>query len=286
LLEELSKFSKLTITSTPQARYARHVKIPGVKVIGDGSPQPGAKTAWLSAPYYKKPDWEPEGYRGYPIYTDEQMYAFCRQALEKNWQIVTHCNGDATADQFIKAYEKAKKDMGNTLNLRPVMIHAQTVREDQLEAMARLGIIPTFFHDHTYYWGDDHLDSVLGPERGKRISPLKSALNRGIPFTLHQDTPVVPPNQILALHNAVNRQTKTGREIGPEFAISPLQAIKAITINAAFQNFDENIKGSLEAGKYADLVILDKNPLKVPEEEIKEIKVLETIKEGKTIYQT
>lgn len=265
------------------AKYDRHFKIAGAKVVADGSPQ--AKTAWLSEPYYQVPSGEALDYKAYPIYTDGQVYDFMKDCLVNNWQVLHHCNGDATGDQFIKLYEKAQQETGRTTDLRPVMVHAQTVREDQLDDMKRLGILPSFFHDHTFYWGDYHLDSVLGPIRGRRISPLKSALDRGMNFTLHQDSPIVPPNMIFAIHNAVNRQTRSGRTIGEEFAIGVMDAIKAVTINGAYQCFEEASKGSLEVGKLGDLVILDKNPLTVPKEEIKNILVLETIKEGKTVFK-
>lgn len=268
---------------SPQQKYDRHVKIGGAKIAGDGSPQ--AKTAWLTEPYYIQPENADADYQGYPVYTDEQMYDFCKIALEHNWQLFAHCNGDAAGDQFITAYRQAKLDTGNTRNLRPVMIHAQTVREDQLDAMKELGMIPSFFHDHVFYWGDYHYESVLGPERGSRISPLASAVKRGMKFTLHNDMAVTPINPIFNIHNAVNRVTRNGRLLGPEYRIDVMEAIRAVTIYGAYQHFDENIKGSLEVGKLADLVILDKNPLEVPKETIKDIKVLETIKEGVTIYR-
>ena len=143
----------------------------------------------------------------------------------------------------------------------------------------------SFFDDHVFYWGDYYLTSVLGPERGRRISPLRSAARRGIPFTLHSDFSVVPPNVLFHIHNAVNRKTRDGRDCGHEFAVDVMEAIRAVTIYGAYQHFDDKIKGSLEVGKLADLVILDKNPLNVPKETIKDIKVLETIKEGNTIYK-
>lgn len=264
-------------------KYQNHLKIGGAKVVADGSPQ--AKTAWLTQPYYKKPSYAEEGYSGYPLYTDEQMEQFCKTAMEHNWQMLVHCNGDAMGDQFIRAYRKAKESSGNQKDLRLIMIHAQTVREDQLDAMKELGITPSYFHDHVYYWGDYHLESVLGPERGRRISPLKSSVVRNMRFTVHNDMPVTPPNPVFNIHNAVNRKTRTGREIGTEYAIDVMEAIRAVTIYGAYQYFDEAIKGSLEVGKLADMVILDKNPLEVPKEEIKDIRVLETIKEGKTIYK-
>lgn len=124
-----------------------------------------------------------------------------------------------------------------------------------------------------------------GPERGRRISPLTSAVKRGMSFTMHQDTPVIHPNMILSVHHAVNRKTSSGREIGPEFAVDPMEALRAITIYGAYQTFEEKSKGSLEVGKLADLVILDKNPLTVPKETIKDIRVLQTIKKGEVVYQ-
>lgn len=275
--------TSLILDNSPEQTYNKHLKIAGAKVVADGSPQ--AKTAWLTEPYYVRPDNTEEGYCGYPVYTDEQMLAFCKEALEHDWQMLVHCNGDAAGDQFIRCYCQALKDTGNQTALRPVMIHAQTVREDQLDAMKELGIMPSFFHDHVFYWGDWHYESVLGPERGSRISPLASAVKRGMPFTLHNDMPITPITPIFNIHNAVNRVTRNGRVLGPEYCIDVMEAIRALTIYGAYQYFDEDIKGSLEVGKLADLVILDKNPLTVPKETIKDIKVLETIKEGVTIYR-
>lgn len=275
--------SELIPDDTSVQQYNKHLKIAGAKLVGDGSPQ--GKTAWLTKPYYKVPAGAADDYKGYPIFSDEQMLAYCTQALEHNWQMLVHCNGDAMGDQFIRSYKKAQEVTGNYRNLRPVMIHAQTVREDQLDEMKKLNIMPSYFHDHVFYWGDYHYESALGPERGSRISPLASSVKRGMPFTLHNDVPVSPINPIFNIHTAVNRVTRNGRVLGPEYCIDVMEAIKAVTIYGAYQHYDEKIKGSLEVGKYADLVILDKNPLKVAKENIKDIKVLETIKEGKSIYK-
>lgn len=282
LLQEYN--SDMILDDSAEQRYKKHLKIAGAKIIADGSPQ--AKTAWLTKPYYIKPENTEDGYSGYPVYTDDQMYAFCKQAMEHNWQMLVHCNGDAMGDQFIRTYRKAKEDIGNQRDLRPVMIHAQTVREDQLDAMKELGITPSYFHDHVFYWGDFHYESVLGPERGSRISPLQSSVKRDMRFTLHNDVPVSPINPILNIHIAVNRITRNGRNLGQEYCVDVMEAIKGVTLYGAYQYFDEDIKGSLEAGKLADMVILDRNPLAVPKEQIKDIKVVATIKEGKTIYQT
>ena len=186
---------------------------------------------------------------------------------------------------MIRCYEKALEETKSRERLRPVVIHCQTVREDQLDRMERIGMTASFFHDHVYYWGDYHYESVLGPERAERISPLRSAEKRHIPFTLHQDSPVVPPNVLFTVHNAVNRETFRGRVLGADQRISVREALEAVTIHGAYQIFEENRKGSITPGKLADLVILDRNPEKIPPDEIKEIQVLEVLKEGAVIYR-
>lgn len=268
---------------TPKREYYNHYKLLGGKTWLDGSPQ--GKTAWLTKPYYEVPEGESKDYCGYATQEDKDVIEYFKSLIENNIQVNVHCNGDAASDQFIRCYKKALEMTGNKTDLRPVMVHAQTVREDQLDDMKELGIIPTFFLDHIWFWGDYHYESVFGPERANRISPAKSALIRNINFTLHQDSPVKMPNQILAMHNAVNRQTQSGRVLGDNQRLSIMEAIKALTINAAYQYFEEDEKGSIEQGKFADFVILDRNPLDINPSEIKEIQVLETIKEGNTIYK-
>lgn len=268
---------------TPKREYVNHYKLLGGKTWLDGSPQ--GKTAWLTKPYYEVPEGESRDYCGYGTQEDKEVTDYFKSLIENNIQVNVHCNGDAAADQFIRCYKKALEETGSQTDLRPVMVHAQTVREDQLDAMKELGIIPTFFLDHIWFWGDYHYDSVFGPERANRLSPAKSALRRNMNFTLHQDSPVKMPNQILAIHNAVNRQTQSGRILGEDQRLTVMEAIKALTLNAAYQYFEEETKGSIEEGKLADFVILDRNPLEVESSKIKEINVLETIKEGNTIYK-
>ena len=275
-------FDLLKDEGTPNREYFNHYKLLGGKTWLDGSPQ--GKTAWLTKPYHIVPEGQPEDYCGYGTQEDKEVIEYFKGCIERNIQVNVHTNGDAAADQFIRCYEKALELTGNKKELRPVMVHAQTVREDQLDKMKELGILPTFFLDHIWFWGDYHYESVLGPERAERISPANSALKRGMNFTLHQDPPVKMPNQILAIQNAVNRKTQGGRVLGEDQRIPVMEAIKAVTINGAYQYFEEDVKGSLEVGKYADLVILDKNPLEVPSDEISSIQVLETIKQGNTVF--
>lgn len=264
--------------------YSSHLRMAGIKLFLDGSPQ--GKTAWLSQPYEQAPEGETADYRGFPVQTEDYVMEMMKKSIHNRWQMNIHANGDEAIEQMIRCYTLALKETGSAEELRPVVIHCQTVREDQLMRMKEIGMIASFFLDHVYYWGDYHYESVLGPERASRISPLKSALNHGISFTLHQDSPVVPPDVIASIHNAVNRQTRSGRILGAEQRITVKEALRAVTIGGAYQIFEEGRKGSIAPGKVADLVVLDRNPLQVPVGELKEIKVLETIKDGAVVFRT
>ena len=196
---------------------------------------------------------------------------------------MAHTNGDAAADQLIGAVEKAN-EKHPVEDPRTVMIHAQIVRGDQLNKMKEINIIPSFFVSHTFFWGDWHRDSVLGKKRAYSISPAKSALDKNITFTFHNDSPVAPVDITPLLWSGVTRVSRSGDIIGPDERVSIMDAIKAVTINAAYQNFEEDTKGSIEVGKIADLVVLSENPLNVDPMEIRNINVLYTYKEGKLIY--
>ncbi len=261
-------------------RYENRLKIGGFKLVLDGSPQ--ARSAWLSKPYLTGE----EGYCGYPWMPDEAVKEAVRYSVDQGKQILVHCNGDAASEQFLNAYEDAVEHSGQKEknSLRPVMIHCQTVRNDQLDRMARLNMIASIFVGHVWYWGDIHMKN-LGPERGNHISPAKDALDRGIVITFHQDTPVTRPDMLHSVWCAVNRISRNRQVIGSEQKIPVYEALKAVTIDAAYQYFEENDKGSIRTGKRADLVILDKSPLDVKPEDLREIRVLETIKDGTSIFK-
>ncbi len=266
----------------PLGEYQDRVKVGGIKLLLDGSPQ--GKTAYLSEPYEVPPHGQRDDYRGYPMIpqamTDERVAHFIGRGIP----MLVHCNGDAAAEMLLDALDKA----GETMDLgdhRTVMIHAQTVREDQLDRMAELGVVPSYFSAHTFYWGDWHRDSVLGVERASRISPTRTTLERGMPFTVHNDAPVVPPDMMRLLWATVNRITRSGQTLGEAQRISALEAIRAVTVHAAYQNFEEDLKGTLTPGKQADLVILSANPVTVNPEQILDIEVVETISRGVTVYQ-
>ena len=262
--------------------YAKRFRVGGLKLGLDGSPQ--GKTAWLTEPYHVPPQGRGADYAGYPIMKDEALNDYVADMYERNIPVIAHANGDAAMDQLIRAVSNANKLHGRA-DRRTVIIHAQTARDDQIDAFKAGGMLPSYFAAHTYFWGDWHRDSVLGPERGSRISPLASTLARGVPHTIHNDTPVVPPDMMRLVWAAVNRTTRSGLTLGEEQKISVEDALKAITINGAYQYFEEGSKGSLEPGKLADMVILSDNPLDVDPLTIKDIQVIETIKEGATVYR-
>jgi len=258
--------------------YEGRLKIGGIKLILDGSPQ--GKTAYLTEPYYKPPHSESDSYKGYPLIPQSEVSKWVKQYADLNIPIMAHANGDAAADMLIKAVKNAEIASDH----RTIMIHAQTVREDQLDQMKELKIIPSYFSTHTFYWGDWHRDSVFGEDRAMRISPTKSTLNRNMPFTVHNDAPVVPPDMIRLLWSTTNRNTRSGKVLGKEQKISTYAALEAMTINAAYQHFEDNIKGSIEVGKLADLVVLSEDPLSIETKDLLKLKVIATYSHGKEIF--
>ncbi len=263
------------------AQYNGRFKLSGVKLVLDGSPQ--GKTAFLSKPFHVVPDGQKKDYRGYPNYPTDKVNAMVNKVLTHNVPLIAHANGDAMGEILIDAVDashiKGVKGKG-----RSVMIHAQTVREDQLDRMAALGMIPSFFSTHVFFWGDYHRDSVLGAVRGARISPAKSALDRNIIFTTHNDAPIVPPDMIRLLWAASHRETRSGKILGAEQRVSIYDALKSMTVNAAYQNFEENIKGSITVGKHADFVVLSENPLKLQPADLLQLKVIKTISRGNIVF--
>jgi predicted amidohydrolase YtcJ len=256
------------------------VAVGAVKLVADGSLQ--GYTGFLTQPYFVPPGDDP-GFRGYPRIPREKLLAWVERLHRGGLQVAIHGNGDASIDDILDALEHAQAAAPRA-DARPVVVHAQTAREDQLDRMAALGAIPSFFVLHTWYWGDRHRERFLGPARAARISPAASAARRGIPFTLHADTPVVPMEPLRIVWSAVNRVTTSGATLGAEQRIDPLRALRAITIDAARQHFQEHDRGSLEPGKLADLVLLDRSPLDDPAT-IDRIRVLETIVGGRSAWR-
>lgn len=252
-----------------------------VKGFADGSIQ--GYTGYLSEPYHSHSHADPR-YRGYPRMDREALAEQITTVHEAGYQIAVHGNGDAAIDDVLYAFERALAAAPRE-DSRHIVIHAQMAREDQLDRMKAMGLIPSFFNLHTYYWGDRHWDIFMGPERAARMSPAASAVNKELVYTLHADTPVVPMEPMRIVWAAVNRLSSGGRVIGAEQRISVSEALKGITLYAAYQAFEENDKGTIEVGKLADLVVVNRNPLTVPPLDLDDIAVTRTIVGGQTVYQ-
>ena len=261
--------------------YDSRFRIGGIKLLLDGSLQ--GRTGWLTQPYATQAPGQPAEYSGYRIHSDESVASLFEQAYARGIQIIAHANGDRAIDQYLDMMAPVLAAHPGQ-DQRPVVIHAQAARQDQLEEMAAAGILPSFFAAHPFYWGDWHRDAILGPERAAFISPLAAAKALGIPYTVHNDPPVVPPDVIRLLWVSVNRETRSGQVLGEEQRASPMDALRAVTLNAARQYFEEGEKGSITPGKKADFVILSDNPLTIDPADMQSIRILETIKEGVTIY--
>jgi predicted amidohydrolase YtcJ len=257
----------------------RWVRMGAVKLIADGSIQ--GYTGYLSRPYHVPPADDP-GYCGYPRMSRDELLELVPRYHANGFQVAIHGNGDACIDDILDAFEQAQR-LHPREDARPVVVHSQMARADQLDRMKALGVIPSFFSLHTFYWGDRHRDIFMGPERAESMSPAQSAIERGLHFTIHCDTPVTPMEPLRLVWAAVNRRSTSGALIGGKERIGAMAALRAVTRDAAYQHFEENLKGSLEPGKLADLVILSRSPLDDPEH-IDEIEVMETVVGGRTIY--
>ena len=261
--------------------YRGGFRVAGVKLLLDGSPQ--GRTAWLTEPYTEGPPGAPADYRAYPVLEPELYKAGAASLIRRGVPIIVHANGDAAIDLMLDGVDEAVAGMDALPDHRAVVIHAQLMRADQLDRAAALGAVPSFFAAHSFFWGDWHLRS-FGPARGNNVSPARWAVERGVHFTIHNDAPVVPPDIMRLVSIAVNRTTRSGRELGPEQRLTVREALHAVTLGAAYQYFEEDTKGSIVPGKQADLIILERDPLAADPAELEHIRVLETFSRGRSVY--
>lgn len=266
----------------PSLEYEGRYRVGGVKLTIDGSPQ--GKTAWLTRPYHVAPEGHSDAYTGYAAIDEQTTFDAIDKAFANGWQVICHANGDAAADRLIAAVRRAQRNHPG-VDTRPVLIHGQVLRRDQVQALDELGIFPSLFPMHTYYWGDWHRDSVLGPERAENISPTGWVLERGMRFASHHDAPVALPDSMRVLSATVTRRTRSGDILGPGHRVPVDTALRALTLWPAWQHFEEDHKGSIEVGKLADFVVLSANPLEAADHELAGLKVLKTIKEDSVIYE-
>lgn len=261
--------------------YSNGFRVGGAKFILDGSIQ--GKTGYVSEPYAEPPEGKGADYRAYPMIPADVFQTELNSMLERRVPLLIHANGDAAIDMMIDGIGEAfagKKIPDH----RSVMIHAQMMREDQLDRVGELGIVPSYYSVHPFFWGDWHRQ-ILGEERASRISPIRSTIERGIPFTIHNDAPIVPPDVMRLIWITVNRKTRSGYVLGSDQRATVMEALHALTLGAAYQYFEEGSKGSITPGKQADLVILGADPRTVDPDRLKDIQVIETIARGRTVFR-
>jgi predicted amidohydrolase YtcJ len=261
--------------------YSNRYRLGGLKITLDGSPQ--GRTAWRTVPYLIPPDGQKADYKGYPAIPDtKQVEAYLEEAYTKGWPVKVHTNGDAAVDQLFEALKPVVAKHG----VKPgqvTLIHGQFIRPDQVQQLKPLGIFPSMFPMHTFYWGDWY-QQIVGPEQAARISPMRSILNTGLHATSHTDAPVALPNLMQVVWATVNRTSRSGTIIGPDERVTPYEAMKMITLWGAEQFGEQDSKGSIKEGKLADLVVLSDNPVTMDPARINQVQVLETIKDGRTVW--
>ena len=265
---------------SPEAYETERLSMPAIKLVADGSIQ--GYTGYLSRPYHT-PFHGDADYRGYPAIPREALFAEVEALHRAGYQLAIHGNGDESIEDILDAFEAAQ-DVHPVEDPRMILVHSQMSRRDQVARMKALGVTPSFFSAHTWYWGDRHRDIFMGPERAASMSPARWALEEGLRFSSHLDTPVTPMLPLQAVWSQVHRRTTGGDVLGPEQCISVMDALRAVTIDAAWQVFQDDNRGSLEPGKYADLVVLSGNPLDDPMG-IRDLKVERTLVGGATIYR-
>ena len=262
----------------PEVLASGRLSLPRVKIIADGSIQ--GYTGYLSEPYYQ-PYKGDVFYRGYPSVSREDLFRQVAGLHRQKVQYAIHVNGDASVDDALDAIEAAQQSQPWP-EVRPLFIHAQMSRHDQIQRMADLGITPSFFSSHTYYWGDRHAGIFMGPERAANMSPARWALDAGVRYSSHADTPVTPMLPLQVVWSQVNRITTGGEVLGEHQRVSPVEALRAVTIDAAWQVFLDKDIGSLESGKLADMVVLSGSPLEPSD--IRELVVEQTFIGGAEVY--
>ncbi len=261
--------------------YKNRLKLGGAKITIDGSVQ--GRTALFTTPYRVDGPNGEKNWKGVAPFTQQQLNQMVKKVYDLGLPIDLHANGDGAIDMLLAAHEFAAA--GDLEKERHVTaVHSQFVRQDQLDKYLKYRITPSFFTQHTYFFADTHL-ILRGQQETDFISPMRTAIDMGLRPSNHTDFVVTPLDQLFVMWTAVNRISRNGVLIGGDERITPLEALQAITLNAARQHGDEQTKGSLEPGKLADMVILSANPLTVEPMQIKDIKVLETLKEGQSIYK-
>lgn len=257
------------------------VTLGAAKLWADGDPR--AHTGHFTTPYAVEDPAKGPDYRGEFLYSVDELTEKILPMHRAGWQIAIHANGDAGIETVISAYEAVQR-LAPRSDTRHLVIHAQYATRAQLRRMRAGAGYPCFFISPLHYWAEIH-EHFAGEERVRNFCPCMDAEALGLPYNLHTDSPITPINPFVQVGTAVTRRSARGRVYGPRQAVDTLAALRAITINAAFLNFEEHVKGSLTPGKYADMIIVDRNPLTADVDSLKDIHVLQTIVDGTAVYE-
>jgi predicted amidohydrolase YtcJ len=256
-------------------------KLIGVKIVADGSNQ--GLTGAMSRPY----DY-PAGTSntGTLNFTEQELYDLAKPRFDQGWQLSVHSNGDKSIEQTLNVFAKlVTKPADAKTRLR--IGHFTVATEAQIDKAAKLGVVPGFTIGHTDYWGEAFHNHLIGPERADRIDPSASLIKRGMHFAYHSDSPVSPIHPLKYASEGAARlwQVSPQKVLNPSQKISINNALRAITIDAAYQlKMDDKI-GSIQEGKYADFAIVDRNPMKTDAYKIRDIEVNETWVNGKQVFK-
>ena len=262
--------------------YNNGLKLGGIKITMDGSPQ--GRTAYFTTPYLTGGPSGEQDWCGEPSFPQEFFNKALKRCYDLGLQVTFHANGDAAIDMILEGHAYAAGD-DPSADRRSTVIHSQFVRPDQLQKYVEYNLIPSLYTEHTFYFADAHIAN-RGVDQAAYISPMRDAIDLGLHPTNHTDFNVVPIDQLFVVWSAVTRTRRDGQGIGADQRVTPHEALRAITIDAARQYFEEDRKGSITTGKLADFVILDADPTSVAPHAIRDITVIETIKAGTTIYRT
>ena len=254
------------------------LRVAGCKIVADGSIQ--GITAALREPYHCDPH-----EKGWLIYEQGELDDMVLTLHRRGYQIAVHANGDAAIDSILLAYDRALTAVPRA-DHRHRVEHCQVCHPEHITTMRRLGVIPDFFANHVYYWGDRHRDRFLGPDRVRYLDPVGSAFRAGLRPLLHSDCPVTPVGPLFCAQSAAARLTSGGGVLNESERISVHDAIGAMTVNAAHAAFEERVKGTLEVGKLGDLVVLEGDPFSVSPSELGAIEVAATVVGGRVVHQT
>jgi len=271
---DTKKLAQIGVDLLPSA--TAKLKFGIVKIVLDGSNQ--GFTGRISWPHYFRP---PEGHPGNGLWLipPEQVADIVEAFHVAGLTVHAHCNGDEAAEVFLDAVETAL-ERHPRWDHRHTVQHSQLTTKAQYKRMAAMGMCANIFANHTFYWGDQHRDITVGPDRAAQMNACATALREGVSFSIHCDAPVTPMGHLHTMWCAVNRLTASGKVLGEHERISAQDALHSVTLGAAWQLKLDHEVGSIEAGKLADFAVLEEDPLTVAPEAIKDIKVWGTVLGG------